>query len=116
MTRPLEGVRVVEMGLWVAGPAAGGILADWGADVIKVEPPGGDPFRRLFASLAGLKASGRPDLALVVNDGPSRAAAAVFTSNRVEAAPVTWKLPVALSPSFTLWLRPRNSRPATGAV
>ena len=39
---------------------------------------------------AGLKASGRPDVALVVNDGPRRAAAAVFTSNRVEAAPVTW--------------------------
>ena len=32
---------------------------------------------------AGLKASGRPDLALVVNDGPSQVAAAVFTTNRV---------------------------------
>jgi glutamate N-acetyltransferase/amino-acid N-acetyltransferase len=39
---------------------------------------------------AGLKASGRPDVALVVNDGPDHHAAAVFTSNRVEAAPVTW--------------------------
>lgn len=39
---------------------------------------------------AGLKASGAPDLALVVNDGPDHHAAAVFTSNRVEAAPVTW--------------------------
>lgn len=39
---------------------------------------------------AGLKASGKPDLALVVNDGPSFAAAAVFTSNRVKAAPVRW--------------------------
>jgi len=39
---------------------------------------------------AGLKPSGKPDLALVVNDGPDRHAAAVFTSNRVEAAPVTW--------------------------
>ncbi|MBK8733857.1 MAG: bifunctional glutamate N-acetyltransferase/amino-acid acetyltransferase ArgJ [Actinomycetales bacterium] len=39
---------------------------------------------------AGLKASGRPDLALVVNDGPDHHATAVFTSNRVEAAPVTW--------------------------
>ena len=39
---------------------------------------------------AGLKASGRPDLALVVNEGPHHAAAAVFTGNRVEAAPVTW--------------------------
>jgi len=39
---------------------------------------------------AGLKPSGRPDMAVVLNDGPSRAAAAVFTSNRVQAAPVTW--------------------------
>ena len=39
---------------------------------------------------AGLKASGRPDVALVVNDGPDTHGAAVFTSNRVEAAPVTW--------------------------
>ena len=39
---------------------------------------------------AGLKPSGRPDVALVVNDGPDRHAAAVFTTNRVEAAPVTW--------------------------
>jgi glutamate N-acetyltransferase/amino-acid N-acetyltransferase len=38
----------------------------------------------------GIKASGDRDLALVVNDGPSRAAAAVFTRNRVKAAPVLW--------------------------
>jgi glutamate N-acetyltransferase / amino-acid N-acetyltransferase len=39
---------------------------------------------------AGLKSSGTPDLALVVNDGPQHAAAAVFTSNRVVGAPVMW--------------------------
>ena len=39
---------------------------------------------------AGLKPSGQPDVAVVLNDGPSRAAAAVFTTNRVQAAPVTW--------------------------
>ncbi|MEU8675739.1 bifunctional glutamate N-acetyltransferase/amino-acid acetyltransferase ArgJ [Streptomyces sp. NPDC048560] len=39
---------------------------------------------------AGIKESGQPDLALVVNDGPRRAAAGVFTSNRVKAAPVLW--------------------------
>ena len=39
---------------------------------------------------AGLKQSGDRDVAVVLNDGPSRAAAAVFTSNRVQAAPVTW--------------------------
>ncbi|MFC7619058.1 bifunctional glutamate N-acetyltransferase/amino-acid acetyltransferase ArgJ [Microlunatus sp. GCM10028923] len=39
---------------------------------------------------AGLKASGKPDLALVINNGPQYAAAGVFTSNRVKAAPVVW--------------------------
>ncbi|WP_433548497.1 bifunctional glutamate N-acetyltransferase/amino-acid acetyltransferase ArgJ [Streptomyces sp. CA-294286] len=39
---------------------------------------------------AGIKANGNPDLALVVNTGPRRAAAGVFTSNRVKAAPVLW--------------------------
>ncbi|MFJ4679929.1 MULTISPECIES: bifunctional glutamate N-acetyltransferase/amino-acid acetyltransferase ArgJ [unclassified Kitasatospora] len=39
---------------------------------------------------AGIKASGTPDLALVVNDGPRHTAAGVFTSNRVHAAPVKW--------------------------
>lgn len=39
---------------------------------------------------AGLKPSGAPDVAVVVNDGPSRAAAGVFTANRVAAAPVLW--------------------------
>ncbi len=39
---------------------------------------------------AGLKTSGRPDLAIVVNDGPLKVAAAVLTSNRVHAAPVAW--------------------------
>jgi glutamate N-acetyltransferase/amino-acid N-acetyltransferase len=39
---------------------------------------------------AGLKASGAPDVALVVNDGPADTAAAVFTGNRIKAAPVLW--------------------------
>lgn len=49
----LEGIRVVEMGVWVAGPATAGILADWGADVVKVEPPAGDPMRGLFRVAMG---------------------------------------------------------------
>ncbi|MGB4836160.1 MAG: bifunctional glutamate N-acetyltransferase/amino-acid acetyltransferase ArgJ [Nostocoides sp.] len=44
---------------------------------------------------AGLKASGRPDVALVVNDGPEHTAAAVLTTNRVQAAPVRWTRQVA---------------------
>jgi crotonobetainyl-CoA:carnitine CoA-transferase CaiB-like acyl-CoA transferase len=53
MGGPLEGIKVVEMGVWVAGPAAGCMLADWGADVVKIEPPGvGDP-ARLFSKMLG---------------------------------------------------------------
>jgi crotonobetainyl-CoA:carnitine CoA-transferase CaiB-like acyl-CoA transferase len=48
----MEGVRVIELGVWVAGPAAGGVLADWGADVVKIEPPGGDP-GRMFGRMLG---------------------------------------------------------------
>ena len=39
---------------------------------------------------AGLKSTGAPDVAVVVNQGPSKAAAAVFTSNRCKANPVLW--------------------------
>jgi crotonobetainyl-CoA:carnitine CoA-transferase CaiB-like acyl-CoA transferase len=42
---------VVELAHWMAGPAAGGLLADWGADVIKVEPHGGEPMRHIWGSM-----------------------------------------------------------------
>ena len=52
-SRPLDGIRVVEFTHMVMGPAAGLILADLGAEVIKVEPIGGDKTRRLKGSGAG---------------------------------------------------------------
>jgi crotonobetainyl-CoA:carnitine CoA-transferase CaiB-like acyl-CoA transferase len=54
MPGPLEGLRVVELGFWVAGPATAGIMADWGAEVVKIEPPTGDPLRGMFMSAAGI--------------------------------------------------------------
>jgi crotonobetainyl-CoA:carnitine CoA-transferase CaiB-like acyl-CoA transferase len=60
MPGPMEGVKVVEMGVWVAGPSCAAILCDWGADVIKIEPPNGDPFRGLFASALGAAAPVNP--------------------------------------------------------
>ncbi len=44
--RPLDGIRVLELGQLLAGPFAGAMLAYFGAEVIKIEPPGGDPIRR----------------------------------------------------------------------
>jgi crotonobetainyl-CoA:carnitine CoA-transferase CaiB-like acyl-CoA transferase len=50
--RPLAGITVLEMGTFITGPAAGMLLADMGADVIKVEQPGtGDPFRSFKGEL-----------------------------------------------------------------
>lgn len=46
MTQPLAGVKVVELGQLIAGPFAGKFFADFGAEVIKIEPPGGDPLRK----------------------------------------------------------------------
>lgn len=48
MTGPFEGVRVVEVAAWTFVPGAAAIMADLGADVIKVEPPTGDPQRGLM--------------------------------------------------------------------
>jgi crotonobetainyl-CoA:carnitine CoA-transferase CaiB-like acyl-CoA transferase len=50
---PLAGLKVLEFTHMVMGPAAGGILASLGADVTRVEPPGGDATRRLIGSGAG---------------------------------------------------------------
>lgn len=54
MAGALEGVKIIELAIWAAGPAAGGIMADWGAEVIKVEEPaGGDPFRAFLSTGVG---------------------------------------------------------------
>ena len=81
----LSGVRVVEMGFWVAGPSAGGILADWGADVLKLELPSGDPMRSIYGALSGSSESrcppfdlhnrGKRSVAIDVNQAEGKALA-----------------------------------------
>ncbi len=78
----LAGLKVVELGVWVAGPAAAALLADWGADVVKVESPSGDPMRHVFASIGirndfsnpafALDNRGKRDVSLDLNDAGDR--------------------------------------------
>ena len=59
MSNPLDGVRVLEVAQFTFVPSAGAVLADWGADVVKIEPPTGDP-ARMFGRMLGLDvAAGR---------------------------------------------------------
>jgi len=60
MGKPLEGIKVVEVAMWAFVPACGGMLSDLGADVIKVEPPTGDPLRGL--QIGGMGDTSRVDL------------------------------------------------------
>jgi crotonobetainyl-CoA:carnitine CoA-transferase CaiB-like acyl-CoA transferase len=55
---PFEGIRVVELAQWVFVPVAGALLADWGADVVHVEPTEGDPYRGLATQGIGSERGG----------------------------------------------------------
>ena len=46
----MRGVRVVELAQWISAPATAAIMADWGAEILKIEPINGDPFRWIFTT------------------------------------------------------------------
>ena len=58
----LEGLKVVEFSTWVAGPGCAAIMADWGADVIKIESATGDPTRTFYPDTA--ESPGNPIFAM----------------------------------------------------
>ena len=53
MVKVMQGIRVVEVAQFTFVPSCGGLLADWGADVVKIEPPTGDPARTFQRMLGG---------------------------------------------------------------
>ena len=71
----LEGVRVIELGNFITGPLAAMMLADLGAEVIKVERPEGDPFRRGHGSTYGpaFVAYNRNKKSVVIDTGSASA-------------------------------------------
>lgn len=78
--RPLAGLRVVEFTHMVMGPTVGAVLAELGADVVKIEPPGGDPTRNLPGSGAGYFAMyNRGKRCLAINAKDPRGLAIVRT-------------------------------------
>src|SRR3974377_32380 len=58
MEGAFSGIRVVELVQWVFVPGAGALLADWGADVIHIEPTEGDPYRGLATQGIGTERGG----------------------------------------------------------
>ncbi len=77
----LQGVKVIEHATYFAAPGAGGILSDWGAEVIKIEPPGGDPVRNNFPT----KGTGREHLTdNPAFDGDNRGKKSIVVDARTE--------------------------------
>ena len=74
----LEGIKVLDLGSYVAGPAAATVMSDFGADVIKVEPLDGDPYRRLL----GLVVTEYPDFFWAQDARNKRSLSIDFTSSR----------------------------------
>ena len=70
MRGPCDDIRVIDLSSGPVGGIATMMLADYGADVIKVERPGGDPFRRLTASPVWLR--GKRSITLDIGDEASR--------------------------------------------
>jgi crotonobetainyl-CoA:carnitine CoA-transferase CaiB-like acyl-CoA transferase len=75
-TKPqaFDGVRVVELAQWVFVPVAAALLADWGADVVRIEPPEGDPYRGLATQGIGADRGG-PNLSMALANRGKRSIA-----------------------------------------
>ena len=99
----LEGIKVIEMATYIAAPSAGGIMSDWGAEVIKIEPLGGCPMRKFYASAM---TDDYPDNPVSALDNRGKRAIAVNTSTQ-EGRDIVRKL-VADADVFLTNVRPKQ--------
>src|SRR5215216_1666579 len=80
-----QGVKVVELAQWVFVPVAGALLADWGAEVLKIEhPDGGDGYRGLMSQ--GIGPSGDVNLAMEMANRGKRSVALDLKTDAGRAA------------------------------
>jgi len=80
-----EGIRVVELAQWVFVPVAGALLADWGADVVRVDRPEGDPYRGLMTQGIGAESGGVNLSIALANRGKRSVALDLRTEDGQEA-------------------------------
>ena len=94
MVGPIEGLRVVDCSLGTAGPRATGMLADYGADVVWVEPPGGDPLRAGAPAAVSVLDRGKRSVELDVRDA-SAVKQLLALTDRAEVFVESWRPGVA---------------------
>lgn len=106
MERVLEGVRVIEVSAWAFVPSAGAVLADWGADVIKVEPPTGDPIRGLISG--GIRGDGGPSFPWEIWNRGKRSIA--LDLKHPEARDIVLKVVAGADVFLTSYLQPTRRK------
>lgn len=108
MPAPLEGIRVVEVANWLAAPSAAALMADLGADVIKVEPPGGDVYRRYNLGAAASDAGPAVNYAFELDNRGKRSITVALT--RPGGSDVVRRLAAQADVFITNLLQPRRER------
>lgn len=111
MTRPMEGVRVLEVAQFTFVPAAGAVLADWGADVIKVEHAEKGDAQRGLGTVLGLDAVTKGSSFLPIIEGPNRGKRSIgLALEKPEALEVLYELAKTSDVFLTNFLEAARTR------